>query len=230
MKRIVLLGACLAALGVLHATVAVGASAADLPEFSKLNDAFASTLGSSYLEVGKERISCTSGEGAGNVSGTVRTRLELIIRYKGCEDKALGTCTSTGEVPGVIVTSPLVGDLGYLKKESTEAGLDVSPQFALDPWMTFTCGTTNVVVGLVESSEKAVIGKITPVNTVTKKFTVDFKCIAGGKQEYRKLLNKKGVVERESELNAKVGGGSAVQACLNSTDALTFAESLEISA
>lgn len=227
MKRTVLFGACLVALCVLRGSLAAGASVAALPEFSLLKDGFTSTLGSSFLETNKERFTCTSGVNGGQT--LLSTRMELVITYKGCENKTLGACTSPGAGTGEIVTHQLFGDLGYLKEKSTETGLDFSPQNAESSWMEFTCAAIKVVVGPAGGRE-TVIGKSTPVNTFTNKFVVELKCITGEKQEYNKVLNKAGTVEKEGELEAKIGSKPAMQACLTSTDNLTFANSLEIGA
>jgi hypothetical protein len=215
------------ALSVLCGSFAAGASAATLPEFSELKDGFTSTLGSSFLEVNKERFTCTSGVSGGQT--LLSTRMELAITYKGCENKTLGACTSPGASTGEIITSPLFGDLGYLKAKSTETGVDLSPQSAGVSWMEFTCAAINVVVGPAGGLD-TVIGKITPVNTLTTKFVLEFNCIPGEKQEYNKVLNKAGTTEKEGELNAKIGSKPAMQACLTSTANLTFAKSLKIGA
>ena len=223
MKRTVSLGACLLTSCVLQAIVVAGSSAASLPEFSKLGATLTSPLSAGFLEANGQKVACTSGEDAGAIISP--TRIELAIIYRGCEDKSLGTCTTPSLSAGEIATRGLFGDTGYLKAESTEAGLDFSPREAGAPWMEFTCGTTSFLIG-PEGSETA-IGKITPVNLSNKKFLIEFKCVAGEKQQYKKLLNKKGVVEREGELKAVIGG-KAVQACLNSNVELKFTEAREL--
>jgi hypothetical protein len=183
------LSVALAAVFVFGAIAAASASATQ-PKFEPEGGAFPVTFegsgGAGVLEVlpegtKKRTVSCTSNTSAGNL-GDSTTVKEVVVKFKECS-----TSGPFGEkVPcGEIVTTKLKGKLYYLTAGSSEVGVDFEPETAPE-FAKFVC--KNFLVNETLTVTGSVVGKLTPVNTSTTKFTLKFNQTEGH-QEPLSLLN-----------------------------------------
>lgn len=185
MRYLKMLGlAGLAALAVM-AIVGAGTASASQPkaepEGGTFPVEFSGTGGAGKLETVAEgtkvrTVNCEGNKSSGKISSAT-SATNVSVKFTGCT--ATGpfgiklACTSPGAASGEIVTSTLKGTLFYIKAGSSEVGIDLEPasgtQFA-----EFTCGGVQKIV--VTGS---VVGKLTPVNTLTNTFTLSFTQTAG---------------------------------------------------
>jgi hypothetical protein len=118
---------------------------------------FETTSGTNY--------GCSTSSGKGEFL-TAKTAT-ITLTFKGCSDNGF-KCTSEGAEAGTIATASLPVELVYLSKEKHEAGLVVNYHgTSLAKWR---CEGGVSSAGIDES----IVVPITPVNTSTKSFTIDF--------------------------------------------------------
>lgn len=218
MRRIRIAGLCLVATVALSAAAAAQASA-ELPEFSgPYPKAFTSTGKRSILQTaGDVKVRCKADATAGEITGGRAGSIN--VTFTGCE-AAGSPCTSPEAAEGEISTSGLSLELGYLNKAAKEVGVDLAA-VAPAPFAVFSCGSLEATV------TGSVIGRINPVNKVKRppsRFTLRFSQ-SGGRQKAIKLEG-----EPQDVLEASLAGGPYEQSGLTSTDAVRFAESIEIDA
>lgn len=200
-------------------------------EASGTGTTFTSTSGEGFLEASKEQVKCKADTNTGKLTSS--TEDEVTVTFTGCTtvvDELTLVCTTKGQaVAGTIVTNPLVSKLGFIKKGApTEVGDSLKPKTG-KVFATFECafeGTTLATIEVGEGVGKggdSVIGKITPLNTSTKTYTLALKCVTG-KQEFEKFEG--GALD---VLESSTNGGAFERACENTTDTLTLSVSdLEI--
>ncbi len=129
---------------------------------------------------GKTRIACQSSAGSGEYTGAKTATLMLSLT--GCENlTTLQKCQTTPATAGKIESSPLEGEIGYIKAGATPVvGLDLKGTPDL---FTFECGQLpeSPVLYTVEGS---VIAPIKPTDKMTEEFKVLYKEVKGspGKQ------------------------------------------------
>ena len=162
---------------------------------------FKGKTGGANLEVqGQGGVACTSNGDVGQFTGP-KTVGKIVVTFKGCElnhhqcenPKKLGEKLT----PGVIVTSPLRGEVGYVEggKAKHEVGVQLTTEVGAYE-AEFDCGELELrvsgsVIGLVTSSE----------NVFTKEATLLFQ-----ESEGRQLI-KKLEGGPEVHLSAEVRGG-----------------------
>jgi hypothetical protein len=168
--------------------------------------------------VGKAKMTCEAGTNQGEVAGP--TTALVTITLTGCttgEGPGAGTCRNTSA--GTVVTNRLSGTLGYLNRNRTAVGLDLSNPTG-GPLVSLACGedTTVVVSGLL-------IGRSTPIN----------KTIAPGEHMTLKFAQKEGHQAIKRLLGGprdvpmtKVLFGPLEESGISFTDLLTFAAPIEI--
>jgi len=202
-------GVILVAAMLVMSAIAVASAAAALPEFDgPFPKPFHSLGGAGLLETtGAKKVNCASNHVNGNITGP-KTDLAL-IRFLGCENTEIlpVKCNSSGQGTGVIQTSPILSLLGYLNKTTKEVGVLLEPDnTAL--FASFECG------GIVKIEVKGtVVGKITPVNTKSKTFTLELKQ-AGG------VPNPSGLEGQTDLLATKIGGGGFEDSGIQQTNIL----------
>jgi hypothetical protein len=183
------------------------------------SSSFNVTLGKTTLEsVGKTAIKCTAATGPGQYTGTKTASATLT--FTGCQAAdTKASCNSSGAGAGEIVTSPLEGELGFIKDVfegetlSVSVGLDLKHSPTL---LTADCGGSAVSVA------GSVIAPVGAVNKMLSAFTLKYKA-AGGKQA------PEGFEEKPNDtLSASFGGGSPEQTGLTSTGKIANGEKLEI--
>ena len=216
---VVALGAALAA-----CSIAATPTLAAPPEFSSpFPNAFHSTSKAMTLEtVGKFKVTCTAGTNEGEV--TAPATVVLTMTFTGCgsgEGPSGGSCQNASG--GEIVTERLFGTLGYLNRQHTGVGLDLSNPAASPTGgalIRFFCGEdTSVEVS------GSLIGKITPINTVVEPgahMTLKF-AQKEGHQAIKKLLG----APRDVPMT-RVLFGPLEESGIASTDLLSFASPIKI--
>jgi hypothetical protein len=166
MRRLKVIGVCL---GAAFALNVMTGSALALPEFSgPFPKAFTSISKATLLETAsKNKVKCTADTATGSITGA--TTASITITFTGCAEGAAAVpCQTPGRPPGEIVTFGLFGQLGYIELEpEKQVGLDLSDP-AAGVIMNFECGAGGQVI------TGSVIGKVTPLNKLTKKLTVKF--------------------------------------------------------
>jgi hypothetical protein len=203
--------------------VAVASASAALPEFKPIptKKKFTSTSGKVIFQMaGATRIECAASTTTGEFTGA-QTLGKTIIKFTGCKipNAGGGGCEVDSIKPsgknGEFVTNALKGELGTLEKSvaPSEVGLLLEPETGNKTWFVLE---NNTCIG-----ESNIAGKLAPeVVTVGKKQLTNslaFKNPKGGTEIFVKGAWKK------AELNIS---GSYLG--METTDALTFEEALEV--
>lgn len=178
----------LIALLALSAASAASASAA-LPEFEiEGGKAFPDSIvykggGASLRTTSGVTMSCASVSGTGQVTGAKVGFLTL--KLSGCTVNS-HACTTAGMEAGVVQTGRLSVAPVYISKAAKEVGLDLTNPTG--SFATFRCAG-EPVGGAIRGS---VIGRFTPINTLTKEFAVSFAGGAGATQNPSVYENEAG--------------------------------------
>jgi len=176
-----------------------------------------------------EWIKCETVENTGELTGSQTDK--VTITFKKCKTFfGLVTCTSTGAASGTIVTKDLNSRLVYINHTTKEVGLDLSPvtgNFTEE----ITCSSVKILV------RGSVIGKITPTNTITTKFSLAFEVEAGKQKpsEYEKEepAGSGTWVKVSDTLECSTNGGTSWKPCTEqevTPDTITVSEAGEIKA
>jgi hypothetical protein len=216
MRRTAILGTFLAA-AVVGGTMTASVAAAAPPEFSPpFPNAFASSSKAMKLQtVGGFKVTCKADRNTGEVTGP--TSAVITITFIGCAS-ARASCQNAS-APGVIVTTPLSGTLGYVSRVPKVVGLDLSSPPG-GPLVSFVCGE-DLSVQVFGS----VIGRIAPIN----------KTIAPGEHLKLTFAQKEGHQQIKMLLGGpldvpmtSVLGGPPQESGIASTDLLTFAAPITV--
>lgn len=165
------------------------------PEGGTFPVSFESSGGASKLETTPEgtivrTVNCTENTGEKGRFSTATVVDSWIIAFKGCTGTGpFGVklpCSSAGAKAEEIITQTLRGTLFFLKTGSSEVGIDLKPEKLGEPLAEFTCGGIQKM-----SISGGVIGKLTPVNTLTKAFSLTFSQ-AAGRQSPEEFLGSSG--------------------------------------
>lgn len=198
--------------------VASATASAALPEYefkttpTMAEREFTGKSGPGTLETSgaiKSKVLCSedTSKGIHETTTTKGTKFaEVVVTFKGCKS---GT-TECGTA-GVITTTKLEGELGYIKATAPkEVGLELKP--VTGAFAKFECGTTKFEVS------GSIIGVITPINqfvgpsTTPNHFTVTYNETAGV-QAVTKLEG-----QPEDVLLTSVNGATAVKSGLKTTE------------
>jgi hypothetical protein len=185
------------------------------------NSSFTTSFGKVTLEsVGKTVIKCSHASGSGNYTGTKTAAATLT--FTGCQRAdTKASCQSSGAGSGEIVTSPLEGELGFVKNVfegetlNVSVGLDLKHSPTL---LTAECG------GDALSVTGSVIAPIGGVDKMAPSFTLKYKA-TGGKQAPEAFEEKP-----NDTLVSTLGAGSPEQAGLTASGKVANGEKLEIRA
>ncbi len=218
--RIRTLGLALVAVFAMGAFASVAASATTLPELvnSKKEPLakgtrITSRSGKTTLETKSgEKITCEKDKNTGEVTGEKTDKSE--ITFEGCTAFGL-PCDTSGKVIVIHVTSKLA----YINEKEKKVGLVL----ALETEPTITCG------GIEKLKVRGdTICPLTPVNTLTKVFTLTCKGTKGVQEptEY-----EEGGKKVKPPLNETEGSGlkkfKFEESDLNATDELEFGSPVE---
>lgn len=242
MKHLKMLGlAAVAALAVM-ATIGAAAASASQPKVEPEGGTFPVTFtgsgGAGKLETtpeGAEKkvrtVNCTENTSSGEVNSATTVK-KVAVTFKGCT--ATGpfgiklNCTTAGKAAGEIVTTTLKGTLVYIKSGSSEAGILLEPESGTT-FAEFTCGGVQklTVTG-------SLVGKLTPVNTLTNAFTLTFSQTAGV-QSPEGYLAPTGCAFTKavtSSAGTAVGFGGenfgAIQSGVEGTESLTTSKKMKV--
>lgn len=169
--------------------VAAASASADAPEYTPAGNTFILHGGAARFEGGPE-VACERVEGAMTLESWWNWRDTLT--FTGCKLASIAKCWSEGAKAGEISTTGNILQLVYLRG-GKEVGVifnyDSEPGHA-QTWFTFSCGpkTDPLVTDTVRGS---VIAKLTPVDTLTKTFTLELKASKEKQEitEYESLEN-----------------------------------------
>ena len=128
-------------------------------------------------------VECETEAATGEVHGTKEVN-NIEVRFKGCKVYGSTPCSNT-PIEGEIDVNPLKGTLGYINKAKKEVGIDLNPKTKKGEFAKFNCaGIIGTVVGTDPKSKgesapvyppkgggDGIISPITPVNTMTTKYT-----------------------------------------------------------
>jgi hypothetical protein len=190
---------------------------AALPEFIGVPNTFTASGGTVRFETtAGVQLTCTSTSASGEVtSSNLLSHVGMLL--KGCKAYGVLTCTSKGGAPGEIFGKSLQGGIAYIAKAAEMVGADLAGSSGI--FYEFEC--TGATVGKVRGG---VIGKIAPVNTKTKTFTITY-TQSKGKQGVRSYEG--GAVDI---LEASVSGGAFEALGEENSITLIFASETEIRA
>jgi hypothetical protein len=170
------MGLCLVAAFAMSAVAAATASATK-PEFrfSGTKTQFSSKSGATTFtqkvsgtsEENGATFKCEKGVDTGEVEGASGTdkATNIVILLLDCSSTVVAktfTCTTPGQEAGVIKTSVLEGQLGYISESAKTVGLVLKPKSPATLFAEFECtkGTEKIAVKV----RGELIGKVTPVN------------------------------------------------------------------
>lgn len=172
-------------------------------------------------------VTCTASTSSGEISSGT-TAKNIKVSLTGCTLTApVGsklTCTSSKANSGEIQTVTLKGTLFYLVAGSSEVGVDLKPESGTTV-ATFTCGGVETL-----TVKEGVIGKLTPVNTLTNSFTLTFSQISG-KQSPETYLSASGCAATKETLTTEGSGFEnflAIQSGIKGSETLTTAKTMKV--
>jgi hypothetical protein len=177
---------------------------------------FTSSSGPGVLEtVGGDKVKCESDTNVGTITGPKKAE-KIVVHFFNCTGPGGGECHSTSPLggSGEIITNSLVGTLKYITAPETE--LTLEPEAGKAAFFT----TISCIIGKVPTEIKvkgAVPGVITPLNKLTKTFTLTF-------------TQSGGVQTPSGSLMVSLAGGAFEGAGLATTDTLTMSEEIEVKA
>jgi hypothetical protein len=167
-------------------------------KYELANGSFTAAAGRTVLEVGSEKIECSGGTGAGELSSPEKGSETLTLN--GCEQKA-SSCSSTGAAAGTIVSFPLE----VIALQGTEAG-KFELALAAAQFASFSCGATSYAI------EGAAVGPLTgAVNDMSSTTQTSF--TSGGSQ----LIDLSGSTEVAAQLTMSLTTTSRQPLEINTT-------------
>jgi hypothetical protein len=204
------------------------------PEGGTFPVTFSGTGGAGKLQTVAEgsksrEINCSGNSSTGEVnSGT--TVKNAKVKFTGCT--ATGpfgvklSCNSSGAASGEIVTAVLKGKLVYLKATGSEAGIDLETETAGAKLVEITCGGIQklAVTG-------SVIGKLTPVNSLTKTYTLTFAQSAGHQAFENYFITPNGACTATKDVLTTVGSGFesfTQQSAIEGTETLSLSKAIKV--
>jgi len=212
----------------LFSGIAAASASAAKPEFKSPGGfpvKFSATSGAGKLEtVAGRTVNCKSDTASGEVTGA-KTVGNVVVKFNECTTVAFGITFNCG----TITTNTLKAEPNYLTNpnSATEVGLDLKPVTGTE-FTKFTCTSPfgNETLAVAGS----VVGKITPVNSLTKTFTLAFAQTAG-KQKYEGYFV--GTTFTKDTLETTGSGLQAFgpeQSGIEGTDTVTTEKEVELSA
>jgi len=186
---------------------------------------FTSTSGTGHLVTGGNKINCTKDTNSGFIT-TSKTVGLVLVTFTGCKLEAffeIFECKSKGAAKEEIMTVNLKGTLGYINKSTKLVGVKLEPETASE----YTEGEIECAGNKVKVTG-AVIGDASPTNTKSTTGTLEFK--ASGTKQGAESIEIEGKTETGIKLKSSLNGGAAEEAAEETTDTLTFSESVELMA
>jgi hypothetical protein len=120
-------------------------------------------------------VSCASFKSVGKLTSPKTSTIKITFQKCVALSKK---CTSAGQNPGTIVTSQLLGELGYISKSPLKVGMAYTSE-AKGAYAEFNCE------GLEMKVTGSVIGEVTGnINTVSAESESNFELTGGGEQFY----------------------------------------------
>ncbi len=140
-----------------------------------------------YLPEVNVKVECATEHATGEAVGSDQVA-NVSVRFTNCLIFGVDACKSPGASAGEVRTETLKGQLGYIEKAGTKVGVLLEPVVAKGRFANLECENIelNVSVGVGNATEGAfytpeatggydgVISPITPVNTMTPKFTQEY--------------------------------------------------------
>jgi hypothetical protein len=136
-------------------------------------------------------VECETERAHGEVTGTKEVT-NVSVKFQGCKLFGSIPCSNTSN-EGEINVNPLKGKLGYINKLKKEVGVDLNPKTKKGEFAKFNCSGVGIVVGTWVKGEPGepepvykpsgggdgIISPISPVNTMTTKYTQTYTTTAG---------------------------------------------------
>ena len=143
--------------------------------------------GKYVLDIVSLEVECTSEHATGEAVGSHEVA-NVSVRFNGCNIFGTDQCKSHGASAEEVRTEALKGHLGYIEKAGAKVGVQLEPAVAKGTFTTLECENieADVTVGVGNATEGAwytpeatggndgIISPITPVNTMTPKFTQQY--------------------------------------------------------
>jgi hypothetical protein len=215
------------------AAVASASASATLPEFQQGGKALAKTVkltgkGGAVIFASKNKAEWTCGGSSltGETSGASDVA-NIVVKFTGCTlgGVKITHCTSPGAEEEEMISTQLSGRLGYINKKTEYAGLLLEPP-------------TGKLIAECSSQQKtpavelrgSVIGRITPVNKETTKFTLTY-AVSGATERYKQEpTHFEGEEVIHTLETAILGNETFYQTGIETKIEITTGEALEIKA
>lgn len=216
MQRLKIFGATLVALIALGAVMA-SASMAALPEFSPATaQKFKGLGGAGELTTlsGGISIKCTSNTLEGSITGAKTATVNITIA--GCT--ALGfTSNSLGDAEKLVLTGTLNAELCYINKTEKTVGVYIS---GINVHLEVPS------LGVLIAITGSLIGRVTPLNTVTTHYTFGFEQSGTGDQKLTECEGKKAKLVSSKDAKHEILESTAIV----QKDEMTTEKAVEIKA
>jgi hypothetical protein len=164
---------------------------------------FTSHGGEAVLKVATSKVKCASTDNTGVVTGAKTGT--VLVTFLGCKLSGVDPCKSPGAAGAEeIMTFTLNMALGYITKEPKDVGVDLTGTGGAEGNLLaeFEC---KVGEGVIPVKVKgSVIGLITPINTSTLTFTLNFAENATTKKQAVEKFENKAKDTLEVSLNKGV--------------------------
>lgn len=229
--------AAVVAMAIFGAATASASEPKAEPEGGTFPVTFTGSGGTGVLEVtpesGKVRtVHCTGNTSSGEIS-SANTAKNIKVDFSGCTTTGpFGngwTCTTSGATSGHIVTNSLHGTLVYLTAGSNSTGILLKPESGTT-FATFTC--KGVLLSETMTVTGTVVGKLTPINTLTNSFTLTFSQ-KEGHQEPSSYLSNTGCVVTATQLLSTGSGAEAFgprESGISGSETLTTSKKIKVNA
>lgn len=192
--------------------IAASAASATLPEFSPASGVkLEGTSGTGLLEtVAGTKVTCTANKDSGEITAAKEVT-KVHVTFTGCTSGGFECKSTKATKNGELATEELKATLGYISAANKEVGIDFKPVGT--KFIEFSC-----VGGIVEVKVTgSVICPVTPVNKLSKTFTVACKQEKGKQKPESFEKGEPDVLVTQIALGAKEQSGEETTATVTAT-------------
>lgn len=158
---------------VAFSAIAASAASAALPEWlGTFPTDFTSHGGEAVLKVSTSKIKCASTSDTGQITGAKTGTMS--VTASGCKLSGVDPCNSPGAGAEEMTTATLDMRLGYITKSTKDVGVDLKGLGGAEGNLLAEAECNVEGACLPVKIKGSVVGLITPVNTSTLTFTLNF--------------------------------------------------------
>ncbi|MBA3807501.1 MAG: hypothetical protein H0X28_03765 [Solirubrobacterales bacterium] len=143
---------------------------------------------------------------ADGTAGAIKGVEDVVSTFEGCSIPTIGiACNTKGQASGVIVTSTLEGNLGYINKAKKEVGQELHPKLKGGAFAEFECGGGAVTIVTQSEKTNCIIAPVAPVNVFATTIGQKYETTGGGHQ---KTTHFEKTPTKICQLESSVNGGA----------------------